>query len=460
MLKRTLFSLLVTSIALTLAASAHAAYLSLGTTNSSGATTTLAGSPAGAELWVKNSNDSSAGAFGLYGLLPSTSPTVGSAAVRGQNNATNGLGEGVWGSQAGSGTGVYGYAPKGKGVYGQSASGTGVYGVHSSTTGAAPAVEGDSNTSWGFATGVYGRLTNTASGSYAAAVKGENSGTGASGIGVWGTQAGSGMGVYGYTPQGTGVWGSGGTAGVQGWTGSSGSSGVEGATYYGATGVYGVSSTGIGVKAKSSTADAISASTFGNNASGIYAENLGTGDAAYLWGPVYMKGPCTGCAGPSALQIDDPLDPAHKFLQHSSVVSSQQLDVYSGNVRTDAKGFATVTMPRWFQALNQSFRYQLTPVGHRAWGAQAVVWDPIKANRFTIRSNPRVEISWQVTAVRHDRYSTAHPVRVIVAKAKDQGKYVHPEVYGKPRSDGVGYRRPPRAPVLTAPARVLGSPGK
>ena len=56
-------------------------------------------------------------------------------------------------------------------------------------------------------------------------------------------------------------------------------------------------------------------------------------------------------------------------------------------------------------------------------------------------------MSWQVTGVRHDRYANAHPVRVIAAKAKaDQGKYVHPELYGKPKTDAIGYQKPPRAP--------------
>jgi hypothetical protein len=45
--------------------------------------------------------------------------------------------------------------------------------------------------------------------------------------------------------------------------------------------------------------------------------------------------------------------------------------------------------------LNRSFRYQLTLIGHRAWGAQAIVWDRMKGNRFTIPSKAGVEISWR-----------------------------------------------------------------
>ena len=97
-----------------------------------------------------------------------------------------------------------------------------------------------------------------------------------------------------------------------------------------------------------------------------------------------------------------------------------------------------MTRPSWFQALNHDFRYQLTPIGHNAWGARAVVWNEIKDNRFTIRSEPHVKISWQVTGVRHDPYAVAHPLQVIAPKTgADAGKYAHPQLYGQPASKGV-----------------------
>jgi hypothetical protein len=114
-------------------------------------------------------------------------------------------------------------------------------------------------------------------------------------------------------------------------------------------------------------------------------------------------------------RIDDPLDPTNKWLYHSTVESSQMTNLYDGNVRTDVRGFATVQLPRWFQALNRDFKYQLTIVGHSF--AQAVVWKELANNRFTIRTNqPRVEVSWQVTGVRHDAYAVQHPLQVEVPK--------------------------------------------
>ena len=50
MLKRTLLTALAASVTLAFTASANAAYLSLGTTNTSNATTTLTGNTAGPEL--------------------------------------------------------------------------------------------------------------------------------------------------------------------------------------------------------------------------------------------------------------------------------------------------------------------------------------------------------------------------------------------------------------------------
>ncbi len=72
----------------------------------------------------------------VRGIVSSASPGGFSAGVRGINNGTGGLGVGVYGSQAGSGWGVYGTTPNGLGVYGNaSAGGTGVYANSNTGTG-------------------------------------------------------------------------------------------------------------------------------------------------------------------------------------------------------------------------------------------------------------------------------------------------------------------------------------
>lgn len=75
--------------------------------------------------------------------------------------------------------------------------------------------------------------------------------------------------------------------------------------------------------------------------------------------------------------------------------------------------------------LNHDFRYQLTVIGDFA---QAVVSEKIDGNRFQIRTDkPNVEVSWQVTGIRHDKYAEANRIQVAVdKKAGERGKYVHP----------------------------------
>ncbi len=83
---------------------------------------------------INNTTTSSISA--VRGIVNSTAPGGFSSAVRGINNGTGGLGIGVWGSQNGSGWGVYGTTPNGLGVYGNStANGTGVYANSNTGTG-------------------------------------------------------------------------------------------------------------------------------------------------------------------------------------------------------------------------------------------------------------------------------------------------------------------------------------
>jgi hypothetical protein len=132
--------------------------------------------------------------------------------------------------------------------------------------------------------------------------------------------------------------------------------------------------------------------------------------------------------GSGTFKIDHPLDPANKFLSHSFVESPDMMNIYNGNVTTDARGMATVELPTYFEALNQDFRYQLTVIGQFA---QAIVAKEIADNRFTIQTDkPKVKVSWQVTGIRHDAYAEAHRVVVEEEKpAKERGTYLHPELF-------------------------------
>jgi trimeric autotransporter adhesin len=115
-------------------------------------------------------------------------------------------------------------------------------------------------------------------------------------------------------------------------------------------------------------------------------------------------------------------------------------NLYDGNVATDASGEAIVTLPTYFEALNRDFRYQLTVIGQFA---QAIVSSEIKGNQFVIKTDkPNVKVSWQVTGIRQDAYTKAHPMVVEQEKpANERGTYQHPELFGQPEQKGLFWAR-------------------
>jgi hypothetical protein len=144
-----------------------------------------------------------------------------------------------------------------------------------------------------------------------------------------------------------------------------------------------------------------------------------------------------------ARRIDDPQDPANKYLVHSSVQSSEMMNIYSGNVITDENGTATVVLPSWFEAENGDFRYQLTMIGRdaHAWVSQEVA-----NGQFKIATNAtNVKVSWQITAVRQDGYAKAHPLVAEQAKPSgERGFYQHPEYFGQPKEKGFAWAHDPK----------------
>ena len=163
-------------------------------------------------------------------------------------------------------------------------------------------------------------------------------------------------------------------------------------------------------------------------------------------GSLDISGPAGGgnltVSGTKNFKIDHPLDPENKYLLHAAIESSEVLNVYSGNIITDAKGDAVVTLPEWFEVLNRDLRYQLTVIGTFA---QAIVAQKVKQNRFTIKTNiPTVEVSWQVTGVRSDAVMRNHPFKAEENKPeRERGSYLSPELFGKPDERGVEWTRFP-----------------
>jgi len=228
---------------------------------------------------------------------------------------------------------------------------------------------------------------------------------------------------------GVGVLAKGGWKGVEGYVYPTG-----GSTYYGAIGsAAGGSGTNYGVYGY--------AEGSGTNY-GVWgrANGSGTNYAGYFTGDVTVTGILS--KGGGSFQIDHPLDPLNKYLFHSFVESPDMMNVYNGNVVTDASGYATLSLPDWFETLNRDFRYQLTVIDERDGDgfAQAKVVRGVKDNSFVIRTSaPFTTVSWQVTGIRHDRFANANRIQVEVDKpAGVRGRYIHPEVYGQQREAGIG----------------------
>lgn len=201
---------------------------------------------------INNSTTSSIAA--VRGTVTSTTPGGFSSAVRGINNGTGGLGIGVYGSQAGSGWGVYGVTPNGLGVYGNSSgSGYGVFANSNTGTGL------NATSTSGIAANI--SITNNSNNSNTLEVS-----TLGNGKGINVSVSGTNHGVYSNSAGGTGIEGISGSISSAGVIGrnstgeaivgfSSGASGV-GAVVGRADGAgYGVrgfnTSTGIGILGQS-----------------------------------------------------------------------------------------------------------------------------------------------------------------------------------------------------------------
>ncbi|HSR16451.1 MAG TPA: hypothetical protein VLM39_00040, partial [Ignavibacteriaceae bacterium] len=278
-------------------------------------------------------------------------------------------------------------------------------------------------------------------------IKGQSTGTG-----VYG-ESDDWYGVYGFSPAGTGVGGKSNTgSGVSAESGtgyglyafsefghgihagSLNDYGIVGITTNGWGGVYG-EKTGKahGVLGYHNTSDQLFAGVYGWGGSEFYA---GRFDGTVLnYGSVYIYNDLS-VYGDEYFGTDHPLDPANKYLVHSSVTGPERMNIYNGNAVTDASGKAVVKLPDYFEAFNTDFRYQLTVIGK-----QAQVWieTEIQNNRMTISSDkPNVKVSWQVTGIRNDEYAKQHPFTAEQQKEdKNKGKYLRPELFGQPQEKGI-----------------------
>ncbi|MCY1372561.1 hypothetical protein D9M69_597760 [compost metagenome] len=137
------------------------------------------------------------------------------------------------------------------------------------------------------------------------------------------------------------------------------------------------------------------------------------------------------------------------------------MNIYNGNITTDANGYATVKLPEYFESLNQDFRYQLTVIGTFA---QAIVAQEVSGNEFRIQTNqPGIKVSWQVTGIRHDKYANAHRVVPEVEKEPQfKGRYLHAAEWGMPEDRSIDATTRPKDHMnvekTTTPERKVSTP--
>lgn len=148
---------------------------------------------------------------------------------------------------------------------------------------------------------------------------------------------------------------------------------------------------------------------------------------------VYANGDM-GAAGIKPFYIDHPSDPENKYLRHFSIESNEVLNVYRGNAVFDSNGEAVITMPSYFDAVNnENCTYQLTPIGGYA---PLYIKAKMSNGQFVVAGGQQgMEVSWTVHTERNDPYLQQYPSKRVVEVEKEEwnkGKYLQPQLYGQP----------------------------
>ena len=374
---------------------------------------------------------------------------VGTFAV---NGYTAGTGIGVYGECNGTGIGVLGNTAGQAGAYGQTNSATG-FGVQATNLNAS-------------GTGLIASGNNLG-GIYLVAGSGSSfraSRFGSLGFSTVSTNAISGAGVLGTNNKAIIISFLGG-AGVTGVDSSAFGSGVIGASYAAigegvlgigsgnnGTGVFG--SAGLGtapwgvVGAIPNTATGTNSlavfgdnQTSGSNAVGVLGQEIAAPNGATRYA-VFANGDMAA-SGTKPFVIDHPLDPANKFLKHFALESPEVLNLYRGNVTLDNNGEAVVTLPDYFESINNTnYSYNLTPIGQQA---NLYIKSEIANKQFAIAGGvPGMKVSWMVTSERNDPFLQQNPDNRQVEIQKtgtSAGKYLMPSLYGQPPESGIYFKQ-------------------
>jgi hypothetical protein len=298
------------------------------------------------------------------------------------------------------------------------------------------AIIGDNSSTLGLAFGVLGRITTATTGSGSAGVRGINSGTGPSGVGVWGSQAGSGWGVYGEAPDGVGVYGKatatvGANYGMRADTASqaTNSAGIRASNgggplplsilTSGARGEAGVG--GIGV---------LGLSKGFAGASGYHVNSAGTdieagADLGYTSTVGLNVTGTTQATGMKNFIEPHPTDPS-RVIRYASLEGNEVGTYFRGRGKFQ-NGIATIPVPEDFRIVTapEGLGIQVTPIGEMA----TVAVQTIGLDRIVVRGSRNVEFFYTVNGIRL-AYKDAGPIaandKVFVPRSPDA---LMPEAY-------------------------------
>jgi hypothetical protein len=172
---------------------------------------------------------------------------------------------------------------------------------------------------------------------------------------------------------------------------SGNSSFVGGGTYNLASGTYSVIPGGY-----HDTVTATASFAANNNSNAAYSNSAAFNGQATTASNQTRVGALSKASG--TFTIDHPLDPQGKILNHYFIEGPEMRNIYDGEVKLDASGRATVSLPDYFDALNRGPRIQLTGVG----SSDVYVAQEVVGNQFTIGGKAGTKVYWQVTGERKD----------------------------------------------------------
>lgn len=203
---------------------------------------------------------------------------------------------------------------------------------------------------------------------------------------------------------------------------------------YPAAGVHGVDPAGFGVGV---LGEAPSNTTTGQPIGVLGWTPSGTGYGVYCSGKF-------AATGTKSFQIDHPLDPENKLLNHYCQEGPEPQNVYDGIVTTDNKGRAWVELPDYFDSINRNPKIQLTVDDQSEDFVLVKAVGGVHDGGFLVRTNkPKVKVYWEVKAIRNDRFVRAYGAPTEVEKSEtERGRYLQPELYGQPEEKRTRYGSP------------------